>query len=241
VLIKKEGGHAQWTKQGINVGVLIALILMNLFLGSSSKPSIIGVKNCSPIYWLIYALFIVICLATTALATYLAKREQSLKQEFGNVNMVTSDVILNRKNLITLMILGFFGGLLAGAFGLGGGVIFNPVLLSLGLPPMVAAASGLYLVTFSKIATAVVYLIYGQLDLPYGFWLSFCATFGSVMALFFARWYERVSGRQSFIVWLLVFDFILGIAIIASFGSISLKQTHDHGISITAFSPICKK
>jgi len=221
--------------------MLTALILMNLFLGSSSKPSIIGVKNCSPIYWFIYALFLVICFATTAIAIYIAKKEQSLKQEFDNVNIVASDLIFNCKNTIVLLNLAFWGGLLAGALGLGGGVIFNPVLLTLGLPPIVAAASGLYLVTFSKIATTVVYLVYGQLDLPYGFWLSFCAAFGSILALFFARWYERVSGRQSFIVWVLVFDFILGIAIIASFGTINLKQTHEHGLSITAFSPICKK
>jgi uncharacterized membrane protein YfcA len=57
--------------------------------------------------------------------------------------------------------LGFFGGLIAGALGLGGGVIFNPMLLMLGLPPLVSSASGLFLVTFSKVATSIIYLVNG--------------------------------------------------------------------------------
>ena len=31
--------------------------------------------------------------------------------------------------LVKLVMLGFFGGFVAGAFGLGGGVVFNPILL----------------------------------------------------------------------------------------------------------------
>ena len=81
--------------------------------------------------------------------------------QYGNINIVKSDLIFNRKNISVLVCLGFFGGLVAGALGLGGGVIFNPVLLTLGLPPLVSGASGLYLVTFSKVATSVVYIIYG--------------------------------------------------------------------------------
>ena len=110
--------------------------------------------------------------------------------------------------------------------GLGGGVIFNPIFLTLGLPPLVAAASGLYLVTFSKTASTVVNFIFGQLLIDWGLWLSFCAAFGSVAAIFIARWYEKRSGRQSFIVWVLVFDFILAIIIMTIFGVLNLKTSH---------------
>jgi hypothetical protein len=61
--------------------------------------------------------------------------DQQLKIKYGSINLVESDIIFNRKNISTLIVLGFMGGLLAGALGLGGGVIFNPVLLTMGLPP----------------------------------------------------------------------------------------------------------
>lgn len=58
-----------------------------------------------------------------------------------------------------LLIMGFFGGWVAGALGLGGGSIYNPALLSLGVSPKVSSASGLYLVTFSKIASVLIYFM----------------------------------------------------------------------------------
>jgi hypothetical protein len=63
------------------------------------------------------------------------KNEQKLKAKYGNINLVESDITLNKKNLTVLILLGFMGGMLAGALGLGGGVIFNPVLLTMGMPP----------------------------------------------------------------------------------------------------------
>jgi len=84
-----------------------------------------------------------------------------LKIKHGKINVVDSDILLSSSNVRCVVLLGFFGGLIAGALGLGGGVIFNPMLLMLGLPPLVSSASGLFLVTFSKIATSTIYLVNG--------------------------------------------------------------------------------
>lgn len=76
--------------------------------------------------------------------------------------MAKSDIRYgNSKRLWTLLILGFAGGWVAGALGLGGGSIYNPALLSMGVPPIVSSASGLYLVTFSTIASCLIYFLNG--------------------------------------------------------------------------------
>lgn len=69
------------------------------------------------------------------LAVRMLRNEQALKLKYGNINLVESDIVLTNKNITILILLGFMGGMLAGALGLGGGVIFNPVLLAMGLPP----------------------------------------------------------------------------------------------------------
>lgn len=135
---------------------------------------------------------------------------------------------------------GFMGGLIAGALGLGGGVIYNPVMLNLGLPPLVSAASGLYLVTFSKVATTMVYIINGQLNLPLGLWVSFCSTIGSVLSMLLAQKIMAATGRQSLIVWILVFIFVLSIGIIPVFGVKDLRKIHDQGISLMSYHHICE-
>lgn len=135
--------------------------------------------------------------------------------------------------------LGFIGGLLAGAFGLGGGSIFNPVLLTLGLPPLVAGASALYLVTFSKIVTSTVYFVYGFMPFTWGFWLAFCSAVGSVLASIVSRWILNKTGRQSFLVWVLFFNFVLTIAMMLYSGIDNMKAVVKRGGSITSFTKLC--
>lgn len=238
-IVDREATHAQWAKQLLNLSLLVCLIILNLFLGSKSNKSIVGIKTCTPAYWLVYIAFIVICALATTYAIWLARSEQKLKIQYGNVNMTEHDIVLSRKNIAILVCVGFFGGLIAGACGLGGGVLFNPAFLALGMPPLVASASGLYLVCFGKVASTVVYLVFNQLNISYGLWLSFCAAIGSVVSTYAARWYYRNSGRQSFIVWLLVFNFALGIVILTYFGVQNLKAATARGVKITAFSSVC--
>ena len=73
-----------------------------------------------------------------------------------NINFVESEVIFESRSLTLLLVVGFSGGFVAGALGLGGAVIYNPALLSLGLHPKVASATGMYLVLFSVLNTCVV-------------------------------------------------------------------------------------
>ena len=46
-----EAGHLQWAKQGLCFGLLLCLILMNLMMGTSSHPSIVGIQKCDMGYW----------------------------------------------------------------------------------------------------------------------------------------------------------------------------------------------
>jgi uncharacterized membrane protein YfcA len=108
--------------------------------------------------------------------------------------------------------LAFLGGWVAGALGLGGGSIFNPLLISMGVPPKVSSATGMYLVTFSKISACLIYWLSGELNIPYALWISFWSTVGSILGLWLTELYMRRSGRQSIIVFFLTF--VLGISVI---------------------------
>ncbi len=118
-----------------------------------------------------------------------------MKIKYGNINIVSSDIIFNKTNILKLVSLGFFGGLLAGAFGLGGGVIFNPILLTMGLPPQVSGANSLYLVCFSKIASCLVYILNGRMNLSYAFWIGIFTSLGGVLGSLFLIIYVKYGGR----------------------------------------------
>ena len=54
-----------------------------------------------------------------------------------------------------LIIYAFLGGWVSGALGLGGGAIFQPVMLSMGVPPQVASATGMYIIMFTTFGSVV--------------------------------------------------------------------------------------
>lgn len=118
-----------------------------------------------------------------------------MKEKFGNINKVESDLLFRGKILRNVLGLGFGGGWVAGALGLGGGVIFNPLLLSMGVPAKVSSATGMYLITFSKIVTCVIYFLYGELIMDYALWAAFVSVIGSILGLASVNIYMRKFGR----------------------------------------------
>jgi len=111
------------------------------------------------------------------------KYEQNLKSKFekGNKN----EIALTNKTLVKLIVFSLMGGWISGALGLGGGMIFNPLLMSLGVPPKVATSSGMYMIIFASGATTVSYLFNGSLNIPYSLWFGVFCMIGSCVGMYF--------------------------------------------------------
>ena len=197
------------------------LVLLNLALPTKSRAALIGnVKLCSAGYWLINIAYLVFCGLMSLISVFIIRKEQNLKIKYGTVGMCESDIIYTNKNVLKLVSLGFFGGFLAGAFGLGGGVIYNPILLTMGIPPTVAGACSLFLVGYSKVASTVVYALNNLLNIYYALWVGFWACIGGFVGSLLLVVYIRLGGRQSVVVWALVFEFLISIVIIPLYGGI---------------------
>lgn len=117
------------------------------------------------------------------IAVVIVSKEQAIKEKVGksmSTSLVDSDFRLDGERLKALVLFSFLGGFVSGAFGLGGGSIFNPVLIEMGVPPSVSAATGMYMVMLSNMATSVMYATYGSLDFSYSIWLSFWNVLGTI-------------------------------------------------------------
>ena len=144
--------------------------------------SIIGIKKCGAAYWIIQFVFVLLCILASAYAVKVARRDQSLKIKYGGMNVASSDIRYdNPKRLCQLLLLGFGGGWVAGALGLGGGSIYNPALLAMGIPPKVSSATGLYMVTFSTIVSVTMYFLNGLLNIYYALWIGLFSIVGMVI------------------------------------------------------------
>ena len=155
---------------------------MNLLMGSESQPSLIGVEKCTVQYYSIQMMFVFICVASAYIAVNVNKREQRLKIKY-QVNYKEGDVKFEGDTLTKLLGIGFVGGWVAGALGLGGGSIYNPALLTLGVHPKVSGATGMYLVLFSTINTCLVNYLNGYLNIPYAVWIASWSLVGSIAGM----------------------------------------------------------
>jgi uncharacterized membrane protein YfcA len=109
---------------------------------------------------------------------------------------------LSGENLIRLLMGSVLGGIV-GAMGLGGGVVFNPCLLSLGLPPTVVAATGMYLIMYSQASNTAIYYLIGNLKIEYAAWIGLWSCVGILFCLITVTRLIQRTGRQSLVVLIL--------------------------------------
>ena len=103
----------------------------------------------------------------------------------------------------------FVGGWVSSALGLGGGAIFNPLLLSMGLPPKVASATGMYMIIFSTGASTLTYILNDMLDIPYGLWVGSFQIMGTICGMLILDKVMKKLNRQSPLVMLLTVIFLI--------------------------------
>ena len=159
-----------------------------------------------------------------------------LKQKY-NRNICDTDVDFNQtRQLSILLAVGFGGGWVAGALGLGGGSIFVPALVTMRVPPKVAAATSLYLITFSKVVSCCVYFLNGELIMGWALWLSMWATLFTILGMYGTRWCKL---SQSSSVYFLAFILWLSAILTPIIAYFQLRDLALQGHDILKFSPIC--
>ena len=225
-ILEEEKTHLQWKKQGLNLAVLVMLTFVNIFRGNKKMPSVFGVHLCSVPYWLSVMIFFGFCGFVTAYSIRRLKYEQWLKKTYGE-GLKPGDVEMNNPNTIKVVLMCFIGGWCSGSFGLGGGSIFNPLLLGLGVPPKVASATGMYMAIFSTISSTVEYYMNGMFRPSYSVWTGLFCVIGSIIGMKTMDLIMKKLGRQSPLVFLMVF--MLGISALGVlyFGVLGLNYSDN--------------
>jgi uncharacterized membrane protein YfcA len=102
---------------------------------------------------------------------------------------------------LALILTGIIGGLLSGAFGIGGGIIMVPVLIGLaGMDQRRAAATSLVAIVPTSIAGSLTYLANGEIDLVAGAIVAVGAIGGAIVGSLLLRRIPLVWLRWMFIL-----------------------------------------
>ncbi len=169
----KRESHCVWYKIFIIWLLVVSLILISLIRESSI------VKSCSVTDLVLQIVLVWIAIVATIVGAVIVLKEE--RNKFSPSSSPFQEFkISSCKRVIGLSLFIFFGTSLATAIGSGGGTIYNPLLLSLGLPVEVTRATSLYLIMYKSLATVIQFAILGMIDWSYGAWFSVFAVFASV-------------------------------------------------------------
>ena len=171
----------------------ICILFVVVIILSISKIAV----NCgSAGYWLMTAIMIV---WIVGISLYMRKNLISEWREKTRIKYVYAkgDVEWNEHNTIKYPVICIIAGLVAGMFGIGGGIVFGPLMLEMGVHPLVAYATSSAMIFFTSIAATTSYIAFGALVFDYGiylFILGLIATaFGQIVVGYFIHKYKRIS------------------------------------------------
>jgi uncharacterized membrane protein YfcA len=131
------------------------------------------------------------------------------------------EVKFTTKKIAIVACISIIAGTVASMIGIGGGVIYVPVLLILGYPPFVAGSTSMLMVMYSSTATFISYNIIGNVNVGYAFWLALWSTIGVVFGVTGANKIVQKTGRQSIFIILLGVVLILIIVISVVFNTLN--------------------
>jgi hypothetical protein len=162
--------------------VILGLFLTKLLQGNLEIPSIAGFSLCGWEYWCVFSLFILLCLfliyVNSEYALWEHERKVKCKYRFSE-----GDLQWTQTTVISVTLIAFFGGMLSSIVGVGGGIIFSPLLISLDMHPTVAVSTAIYIESYMVLTTTVQYIISNMLYYKYAIWLGCFSTVGTLLGL----------------------------------------------------------
>ena len=186
-------------------------------------------------------MFITECLfliLMTIISVIIVKEEHIIKINW-DYEFIEGDIIWTSKVITNFIISSFLIGLISALAGLGGGVFFNPFMLSYGISPIVASSTGMYMVMFSNFSNCLLYIFSGVLDGPFALWLGLFSVLGAVVGVKLINEYIRRTGKSYYIAFVLAGVVLFSAVVIPVFGVLETLRDLDIGADIFTFDSVC--
>jgi len=186
-----------WDKVHMVTFMVVVVMILNLLKGGGANfPSPLGFDCGSSGYWFLTALVFVWVLSVSFYMRHVLIEKWMLKKRLG-YKYRKGDVEWNPTNTIIYPCVCFFAGFFAGLFGVGGGIVKGPLMLQMGVNPLVASATVAVMIMYTSVAATTMFIAFGTLTWDYAIFLFVLGLLATVVGQFgvcyLVEKYKRVS------------------------------------------------
>ncbi|KAJ1254620.1 hypothetical protein BS78_03G301000 [Paspalum vaginatum] len=207
-----------WPEVALLVMIWICFFALHVVIGDKDGKGVIRIKPCSVAYWLVTLFQLPAAVAFTCYILYAKRKKQvAHNQEDGKSDLV--EARMDTLPSLTFPLVAFVTGALSGIFGIGGGLLLNPVLLQIGIPPQTTAATTSFMVLFSASMSMAQYILLGMEGIGQASIYAGICFVASVVGVVVIERAIRRSGRVSLIVLLVTAVLALSTVIVTVFGA----------------------
>ncbi|KAL1365003.1 hypothetical protein HN51_013117 [Arachis hypogaea] len=204
-----------WLKLGVLLLVWFCFFFLYLLRGNKYGQSIIPMEACGVGYWILSSVQVPLAIGFTA--WIVLRKEGPCLSRSGQPN----------KMIFPVMAL--LAGMLGGVFGIGGGMLISPLLIQVGVPPEVTAATCSFMVFFSSTMSALQYVMLGMEHIETAVTLAIICFIASLLGLLVVHRAIKKYGRPSLIVFSVSLVMALSIVLMTSFGAMDIWKDYKSG------------
>ena len=230
--IQKDNKILRWDKLQFVIIPYIVMVALSLLRESSYVPP------CSVIYWVIFTSFCLFAMLVNFITLGHIKKEYYYRMNIG-FPYDGKDIIWTSGKCIQMGITGLTSGFIAGTIGIGGGVVLGPLLLGLGIYPVVSTVTTNFLVLLTSSSTSLQFILYNMMNYEYAIISIAFSVAGSYIGTKIIHYYFKQTGRESLLIFALVL--VIGSsALILPISSIlsTINDVH-RGIDVFRFRSPC--
>jgi len=196
--ILEEEKETPYWKIGSLIGVFIIVLALNLLKGGGAFESPLGIECGTTAFWAItFANFAWLIIVSYFVRQYLVKRYY-LKAKVG-FKYIPGDVRWDESATIKYPAYCFFAGFAAGMFGVGGGIVKGPLMIEMGVHPLVASATAACMILYTSFTAATSFLVFGLITYDYGVLLSIMGVIATGIGQLIINYLIEKSKRHSYV------------------------------------------
>jgi len=227
-----------WLKLGSFLIIWAGIFAIAFLKGGEAQKSPVGLECGSWQYWLVVCSAIPFVIIYLGFFGYFVKKDYEKRVRLG-FPFLDSDIRYTTPMLIKIPFFCVMAGVAAGLFGIGSGMIINPILLELNVPPRVSSAVSAFMILFTASSTTIQFAILDMLQYDYAIYFSILGFIGALSGQFGVSFLLKKYNKTSLVVFALFVIIVAGAVALAAMGILKLVDDFKDGTSLWQLSPLC--